>query len=200
MILAKTGDDSVILGLTRSAGSIGFLVGGLLISAWGGPKKRIHAVNMSFILWGFLGAFIFGPSWSLPLWLVGSFMMAVFNPIINSAYIAILQAKVEPDLQGRIFGLESAISTISYPLGQLVAGWLADNAFEPALLPEGSLSTTLGPFVGTGAGAGIGFVIVIGGFVAIFNGILGYLVKPIREIESILPDHGAAEGRNEPSH
>ena len=193
MILSKTGDSSVILGMTRSAGSIGFLVGGLIMSLWGGPKKRIHAVNMSFILWGVLGAFIFGPAWSIPLWLVGSFMMAVFNPIINSAYIAILQAKVEPGLQGRIFGLENAISTISFPLGQLLAGWLADNVFEPAMLPGGSMANTLGTIFGTGRGAGIGVVIAIAGFIAIFNGFLGYFVKPIRDIETLLPDHGVTE-------
>jgi len=190
MILAKTGDDSVILGLSRSAGSFGFLAGGLLMTLWGGPKKRIHAVNMSFILWGLIGAFVFGPAWTLPAWLIGSFTMAVFNPIINSAYIAILQAKVEQDLQGRIFGLENAISTVSFPLGQLVAGQLADRVFEPALMPGGSLSAVLGPLLGTGRGAGIGLVIVIGGVIAILNGVAGYLIRPIREIETLLPDHG----------
>lgn len=187
MILAKTGDDSLILGMTRSAGSIGFLVGGLIMSAWGGPKKRIHAVNMSFILWGLVGAFVFGPAWTLPFWLVGSFTMAVFNPIINSAYIAILQEKVAPDLQGRIFGLEGAISTISFPLGQLLAGQLADKVFEPALINGGKFAALLGPLFGTDRGAGMGLVIVIGGVIAVMNGIAGYLIKPIREIESILP-------------
>ena len=193
MILAKTGDDSVILGMSHSAGSIGYLAGGLLMSVWGGPKKRINAVNMSFILWGVFGAFLFGPSWSLPLWLVGSFLMAVFNPIINSAYIAILQAKIEPGLQGRIFGLENAISTISFPLGQLLAGWLADNVFEPAMMPGGALVGYLGSFFGSGRGAGIGVVIMIAGVLAIFNGSLGYLIKPIREIETLLPDYESVE-------
>jgi len=193
MILAKTGDDSVILGLSRSAGSLGFLVGGLVMTFWGGPKKRIHAVNMSFILWGLIGAFVFGPAWSLPAWLIGSFMMAVFNPIINSAYIAILQAKVEQDLQGRIFGLENAISTVSFPLGQLLAGQLADHVFEPAMVPGGAFAESLGPIFGTGRGAGIGVVIVIGGVIAILNGLAGYLIEPIREIETILPDQGISE-------
>ena len=185
MILAKTGDSSLILGMTRSAASVGFMVGGLIMSSWGGPKKRIHAVNLSFILWGVLGAFIFGPAWTIPFWLIGSFTMAIFNPIINSAYIAILQEKVAPDLQGRIFGLENAITTISFPFGQL----LADRVFEPALSPGGSLASTLGVLMGTGPGAGIGFVIFLGGMIAIINGIAGYSIKPIREIESILPDH-----------
>jgi len=187
-ILAKTGDNSLILGMTRSAGSIGFLAGGLIMSAWGGPKKRIHSINMSFILWGLIGAFVFGPAWSLPLWLVGSFTMAIFNPIINSAYIAILQEKVAPDIQGRIFGLEGAISTVTFPFGQLVAGQLADRVFEPALIGAGKFADVFGPVFGTDPGAGMGFVIVIGGIIAIMNGIAGYMIKPIREIEDILPN------------
>ena len=199
MILAKTGDDSLILGITRSAGSFGFLAGGLIMSVWAGPKKRIHAVNLSFILWGLVGAFVFGPAWSLPAWVIGSFTMAVFNPIINSAYIAILQAKVEQDLQGRIFGLENAISTISFPLGQLLAGQLADRVFEPALAEGGSLVAPLGSVFGTGPGAGIGLVIVIGGVIAIINGLAGYLIEPIREIERLLPDHGLAREPVQPA-
>ena len=161
------------------------------MSTWGGPKKRIHAINLSFILWGLIGAFVFGPAWTLPFWLVGSFTMAVFNPIINSAYIAILQEKVAPDLQGRIFGLENAVSTISFPIGQLVAGQLADRVFEPGL-NGGMLMNSLGRFFGTGPGAGMGLVIVIGGIFAIITGAAGYLIKPIRDIEDILPDHTQA--------
>lgn len=192
MILSKTGDNSVILGMTRSAGSIGFLVGGLLMSIWGGPKKRIHLVNMSFILGGLLGEVAFGVARGVPFWLVGSFMMSFFTPIINSAYIAILQAKVQPGLQGRIFGIEHAITVISFPLGQLVAGGLADKLFEPAMQSGGSMESILGPLLGTGPGTGISLVIVIGGFLGVITGLAGYLIKPIREIEMLLPDHGVS--------
>jgi MFS family permease len=187
MILAKTGDNSLILGMIRSAGSVGFLVGGLIMSTWGGPQKRIHAVNLSFVLWGLIGAFVFGPSWILPLWLIGAFTMAMFIPITNSAYIAILQEKVAPDIQGRIFGLEGAISTVTFPIGQLIAGQLADHVFEPALQGSGRFSALFGPFFGTGPGAGMGLIIFIGGIIAVVNGIAGYVIKPIREIEEILP-------------
>ena len=67
---------------------------------------------------------------------------------------------------------------------------MADNVFEPAMLPGGTMVDTLGSFFGTGRGAGIGIVIFIAGIIAIFNGVAGYLIKPIREIETLLPDHG----------
>ncbi len=193
MILAKTGDNSVILGLVRSAASAGFLVGGLLMSTWGGTKKRIYTILGSFVLQGIFGGIIFGRAWSTPYWIIGSFSLALFTPIINSAYIAILQAKIEPDIQGRVFGIESTITTISFPLGQLLAGYLADHVFAPALLPNGSLVGSLGAFLGVGTGAGIGAVMVIGGLIGIVKALLGYFVKPIREIETLLPDHEIAE-------
>ncbi|MGD2161958.1 MAG: MFS transporter [Anaerolineales bacterium] len=190
VILAKTGDDSVILGIINSVDSVGLLIGGLLMTVWGGPRKRIHAINMSFIAWGLFGAFIFGPSWSLTFWILGSFVMSFVPPIINSAYIAILQAKVTPEMQGRVFGIEYTLTAVSFPLSQLLAGQLADRVLEPALLPGGSLNDLLGPIFGAGPGAGMGLTIFIGGIIAIITGVVGYLIEPIREIETHMPDHG----------
>jgi DHA3 family macrolide efflux protein-like MFS transporter len=187
-VLAKTMEDTVVLGIINSIDSVGLFAGGLLMSVWGGPKKRIHAVNLSFILWGLFGACVFGPAWSLTFWTVGSLVMAFVHPIINSAYIAILQAKIAPDLQGRIFGIEYALTAVTFPLSQLIAGQLADRVFEPALMSGGALVSSLGSIFGVGHGAGMGFTIFIGGIIAIITGILGYLIEPIREIESIMPD------------
>lgn len=193
MILAKTMDDSVILGMSHSAGSFGFLAGGLLITLWGGPKKRIHAVNLGMILWGLTGALLFGPSWSIAFWIIGSFMMSFFNSVINSAYIAILQTKIAPDLQGRIFGIENAITTFSFPVAQLLAGQLADRVFEPGLMPGGGLVDSLSLIFGVGQGAGMGLTIFIGGIIAVATGIMGYLIEPIREIETRMPDQDVSE-------
>jgi len=188
MILAKTGDNAVILGTVRSVSSAGFLAGGLLMSIWGGPKKRIHGVNVSFILEGLLGSFFFGAGWGLPFWLMGAFFLSVFNPIINSCYIAIMQAKIAQDVQGRFFGVENMITTISYPIGQVVAGVLSDQVFEPGLQSGGTLVPLFGEIAGVGTGAGYGMTILLGGVVAILVGVAGYLIRPIREIETILPD------------
>jgi hypothetical protein len=190
VILAKTGNDSVILGLINSIDSVGLLIGGVLMTVWGGPRKRIHAINLSFIAWGLLGAFIFGSSWSLTFWILGTFVMSIVPPIINSAYIAILQAKVSPEMQGRVFGIEYTLTAVSFPLSQLLAGQLADRVLEPALVSGGALTSLLGPIFGVGPGAGMGLTIFIGGIIAILTGIVGYLIKPIREIETLMPDHG----------
>ena len=57
MILSRTGDNTVILGAVRSAFGAGGVVGGLILSAWGGPKKKVHGVlaGMAFsCLFGYI--------------------------------------------------------------------------------------------------------------------------------------------------
>ena len=46
-VLARTGNNSVSLGLIRSAGAIGGLLGGLLMTLWGGFKRRIHSIFLA---------------------------------------------------------------------------------------------------------------------------------------------------------
>jgi len=189
MVLARSGNDAAILGVVRSAGSAGFVAGGLLMSAWKGPRRRIFGVNLGFILEGLLGAALLAFGRSLLPWMAGIFTIGVTSTVINSLYIAVLQAKVAPDLQGRIFGIEYLASSASYPVGQLAAGMLADNVLGPAMSSGGSLAPTLGPLFGAGEGGGLGLVIVFGGLLAIAVGLAGQLVRPIREIERLLPDH-----------
>ena len=50
MILSRTGNDSVILGSVQSAGAAGAVIGGVLMSMWGGFKRRIHGVLLGWIL------------------------------------------------------------------------------------------------------------------------------------------------------
>jgi DHA3 family macrolide efflux protein-like MFS transporter len=191
MILAKTGDDPVALGTVQSVSSFGFLAGSLMMSVWPGPKRRIHGVNLTFILEGLLGSLVFGLGWSMAPWLFGAFFLSAANPIINSLYIAVMQSKIPQDLQGRFFGLENTISVVSYPIGQLLSGLISDRVFEPAMTTDTSLQSLLGELVGTGPGAGYGLAIVIGGVLAVITGLAGFAIRRIREIEDIMPDQTA---------
>ena len=44
MILGRTNNNEVIFGSVQSAFAVGGLVGGLVMSVWGGPKRRIHGL------------------------------------------------------------------------------------------------------------------------------------------------------------
>lgn len=191
MILAQTSNDEVMLGTVQSVLGVGGVVGGLLLSVWGGPKRRIHGVLLGMTFASLLGELVLGLGNSLLVWGLGAFFSSFFIPIINGSNQAIWQAKVAPDVQGRVFATRRLIAQVSGPLAILLAGPMADFVFEPAMTAGGSLSGLFGRLVGTGPGAGMSLMFVTTGILGILVGLGGYAVPAVRDVERILPDHDA---------
>jgi hypothetical protein len=116
----------------------------------------------------------------------------LFLPIINGSNQAIWQAKVAPDVQGRVFATRLLIAQISIPLAMVLTGPLADWVFEPAMMSGGSLSAVFGWLLGTGPGAGMALMFVITGILGALVGLVAYMIPVIRNAEDILPDYGVA--------
>ena len=192
MILARTNSNEVIFGSVQSAGAIGGVVGGALMGAWGGPKRRVHGVLVGMVFSGLLGFTLMGVGQGLLIWAVASFFSQFFIPIVNGSNQAIWQAKVAPDVQGRVFATRRLIAWLVTPLARLAAGPLADFVFEPAMMPSGGLADTFGWLVGTGPGAGMGLMFVLMGVLGALSGLGGYAFRVIRDAEDILPDHEVA--------
>lgn len=175
------------LGFVVSAGSIGTLLGGLLMGAWGGPRRRISGILALTPLMG-LGFLLTGLHPSVPWIASGVFLFSLTVPLINGTYLAIWQNKVVPELQGRVFAMRRMVVQITSPLAYLVAGPLADQVFEPLLAPGGWLAPSLGALLGVGKGRGIGllFVVMAFSFLLVTAASLGY--SRLRRVESDLPD------------
>ena len=189
MILARTGNDELMLGSVQSALGVGGVAGGVLLSVWGGPKGRVHGVLLGMAASSLLGTTLMGVGQALPLWLVAAFFSAFFIPILNGSNQAIWQAKVAPDVQGKVFAARRLIAQLSAPVAMLLAGPLADGVFEPAMMPGGALASLFGPLVGTGPGAGMGLMFVLSGVAGTLVGLGGYLFPAIRRVETAIPDH-----------
>jgi MFS family permease len=191
MILARTGNDALVLGSVQSAGAIGGVVGGIVMSAWGGPKPRVYGVLFGMALEGVVGMILMGLATGIAMWAAAAFLSAFLIPIINGSNQAIWQAKVAPDVQGRVFAARRLIAQITAPIGMGVAGPLADRVFEPGMQPGGSLSGTFGVLVGVGPGSGMALMLVIFGVLGAFAGVAAYGVRAVRLAETLLPDHDA---------
>jgi DHA3 family macrolide efflux protein-like MFS transporter len=194
MILGRTGNNELTLGSVQSAGAVGGLVGGLLITAWGGPKRRIFGVLLGWLFLGLLGQITVGLGQGLPVWACGAFLAHFFGVMIDSSNQAIWQAKVAPDVQGRVFSMRRFIAHVITPIGSISAGPLADRVLEPALAKGGWLVPVFGNLVGTGTGAGMALLFVFGGMMVALTAFVGSLIPAIRNVERILPDHDALEG------
>jgi len=189
MLLARSGGDEVLLGNIQAVLGIGGVVGGLLISAWGGPKRKIHGVLLGLLFTGLLGDALMGLGRTLPVWLLAAICLEIFIPTLLASNQAIWQAKVPPAAQGRVFAARSLMGSAGEAVMFMLTGLLADNLFEPAFMPGGALVNPLGSVFGVGAGAGMALLITISGILCAAAGIIGYSWPRVRRVEIELPDH-----------
>ncbi len=124
-ILKTFGTQEWGLALTEVAFSAGSVAGGVLISIWGGFKNRTRTVALSAILFGILTALL-GLAAGFVIFLVFMVLAGVTMPLFNTPAMALLQEQLDPDIQGRVFGLVQIAMTAMMPLGMLVFGPLAD--------------------------------------------------------------------------
>jgi len=115
------------LGWMESMFGVGIVVGGLLLGAWGGFKRRIYTTQMGLVGMGVGIALIWlAPAQVLGLAMAGMLMVGFFMPIVNGPIFAIVQARVEPAMQGRVFSLIASIAGAAVPLSMIIAGPLAE--------------------------------------------------------------------------
>lgn len=182
-----------VLGIIQTVMGFGMLAGSILMSAWGGPKRRIPVV-IGFIALAVSGFIVAGlrPD---PIFIgAGTFILMFFVPLASGNSQVVFQSKVARDVQGRVFSVRSAISQSMMPLAFLTAGPLADKFFEP-LMQEGGLlaNSFIGQFLGTGVGRGIGLMFILSGLVGLLVTAFVYANPRIRNIEDELPDDGVKE-------
>ncbi len=189
MVLARSGGDDLALALVQSVMGIGGVIGSLLMTAWGGTKRKIDTLYIAMIISFLLGDSLLGIGRTPFVWALGAFLAQLFIPLINSAEMTIWQAKIPLALQGRVLAAHEAFITGWFALGFLVAGPLADRVFEPALADGGMLAPTLGWLVGTGSGAGMGLMFVCTSLLGVAISVISYLIPAIRHVEDNLPDH-----------
>ncbi len=187
MILARTDQNSLVFGAVQTAGAVGGIIGGVVMSAWGGFTRRVHGVLGGWILSGF-SSMMLGIATGLPGWIPVMAFTMMLIPLINTSNQSIWQAKVAPDVQGRVFSARRLIAWFSQPIAPIIAGTLADFVLEPAMTSSSVLSNIFGPIFGTGPGAGMGLLMSFAGVGAAMVGLSGYFIRPVRDAEDILPD------------
>ncbi len=176
-----------ILGRVLSTGGIGMLLGGVVMSIWGGPKRRVLGIFGFALLQGVV--LILGELGQSALLLSIAAAFFLFSAmIINGCSQAIWQSKVAPDVQGRVFSIRIMIAWSTLPVAYLVAGPLADYIFNPLLVAGGPLAGSLGQLFGTGPSRGIGLLFSLLGMLVILAVTGGYLYPRLRFVDTELPD------------
>lgn len=112
----------------ESAVGIGIVAGGLLLSVWGGFKRKLMTSMTGMVGLG-LGTVLIGltPASVFALAVGAMFVVGVTNSLTNGPLFALMQTTVIPEMQGRVFTLLNAFATAASPLSLIVAGPLADQ-------------------------------------------------------------------------
>lgn len=168
LVLSGSGQSRAALAAVQSVGAAGGLTGGALLSLWGGFRRRVRNV-----LWGGIGACLLGVltlglGRSVPVWAFGSFFFSFFEPFTEGGNMALWQARVEADVQGRVFSARQLLVQIPYLLGVLTSGPLAEYG--------------LGTFAGGMTGLRLAVILAaVGGLVAFGGGAASSAVRRAEE-------------------
>jgi DHA3 family macrolide efflux protein-like MFS transporter len=159
LISKHFGLGAMELGLLDSTFGIGIIVGGALLGIWGGFKRKIYTtmVGLMGIGIGTLGLGLIGED-GFYIALVFAVIMGVSQPITNGSLMGVMQAKVSPDMQGRVFSLTGSVSSGLAPLGLIIAGPLSETY-------------------------GIQVWFVVGGVICLLMSISGFIVPAVRNFE-----------------
>ena len=164
----------------------GGVAGAVLLSLWGGPKRRIHGIFA-----GFIGAGIckigFGLGRSPVVWLPAQFCSSLNFPLLGSSDHALWMEKIAPEKQGRVFAARALVTQVVSAIAALIAGPLADRGFEPGMMSGKPLSQLFSPAFGIGTGAGMALLYVLCALIMMLVGISGCFIPQLKAIEASEP-------------
>ena len=112
--------------LVEVIGFLGMMVGGLLISTWGGFKRHTKTLLTGMAAFGAL-AIAMGLVKSFYVYLVLMAVCGVALTMVQTASTTLLQENSTPEMAGLIFGLFGAAYSSFLPIGMVVFGLLADR-------------------------------------------------------------------------
>ena len=127
LVIKHFGKGALELGLLESAIGIGIITGGILLSIWGGFKKKIVTSVAGIVGLG-IGVMLVGlaPANLFLLAIAGNILLGFMIPMANGPVGAMMQSIVRPDMQGRVMSLLNSGATAISPLGLLIAGPFSD--------------------------------------------------------------------------
>jgi DHA3 family macrolide efflux protein-like MFS transporter len=113
------------LALLGMASGIGGVLGGVLVSTWGGLKQaRVWGVLVPMLLAGLLQV-VYGLSSLVVVSAAAALLGAAMHPILNAHSQSIWQSHTPRELQGRVFSIRRLIAWTILPVSTAAGGALA---------------------------------------------------------------------------
>ncbi len=168
--------------------AVGAVVGGLIATVWGGPRRR-RLLGMLLVTFPLAACCaLTGLRPALPVVAAGAFGTTLTLLLINAIYITIVQVKVPQRFHGRVFAINQLIAWSTLPVGFVLIGPLAAGLLDPLLVPGGALAPTVGAVIGVGAGRGIGLLYLLMGLAMAVLTVVGLRLPVLARFDAEVPD------------
>jgi DHA3 family macrolide efflux protein-like MFS transporter len=182
MILAKFHNSSVILGIVQSSFGAAGVVGGLLMTIWGGTKKKVYSLFIGIVI-SSLGMVLLGVVHTVLLVVVAVVVIGLTNVVINASSQAIWQSIVPLEIQGRVFAARRFIAQFVSIIPMALSGPFVDFYLADKINSSPALSTIFG----AGKGGAIAFLASLSGAIIVIIGIGALFIPIIMNVEKIKP-------------
>ena len=161
-LLARTGNNSMVVGIVSAAAAASGVAAGVIISTMKSVKRKVPMMFAGILL-AFCGIASFGMGRNLIWWIISVVVGCFGMPFYFSYESAIIRENVPMAYQGRVFAMKDTLTQPLVMLGYWLGALLADYAFEPFMQRQGTFQSILGQIVGRGPGAGMGLIFVLAG-------------------------------------
>jgi DHA3 family macrolide efflux protein-like MFS transporter len=147
LVTRSFGEEVWMLTANEVTFFVGSILGGFIMTAWGGFKNHFRTIGLSCILWAVLFVGL-GLSDIFFIYLTFMFLSGIPMPFFHASTTTLLQEMVEVDMQGRVFGVQQLIMSTIFPLGMVVFGPIADVlSIEFLLVLSGALMAIPGVWI-----------------------------------------------------
>ncbi|MFP4974001.1 MFS transporter [Paenibacillus sp. CN-4] len=174
--------DADTLGTVLSISATGLLAGSLIVGILHIERYLLRFLSLGLVMAGLFLMFI-GASVNVVIITAAAFLFFSSLPFVNTSAEVLIRRTIPNEAQGRAWGIIGILSQTGYVVAYAVAGPAADRWFNPLLEKGGKLAASLGAWIGTGAGRGIGFMLILLGAAIVLIAWIVSRLGALRELE-----------------
>lgn len=182
MILARSSENNLVLGIVNACMGVGGIMGGLLVSMRKESRKKANMIYVSAALSFLLGDLTMAVGRNVFFWSFAAFAASLPLPFIMAGENLILYKKIPENIQGRVFAVRNAVQYSTIPFGILLGGYLSDYVFEPFMRSNADIVPLLGKIVGIGTGSGMAVMFLCTGICGFAMSIFSLFCKEIQKL------------------
>lgn len=178
-VVTVTGSE-LVTGLVLTAMSVGAFAGGAIIAARANIQRRVQWLLVGGLVTALM-YLVYGQVRS-PWLLAGAlFVMMIPLPMGGALMQSLLQTRVPPHLQGRVFAIHAQLGFVGSTASFLSIGPLVDRVLEPGV--QQPWWAWVAPLVGQEAGAGMALLMMVTGVVMAVLTVGLWLVPAVRQLD-----------------